>query len=94
MLDVRAEIDRIDQQVIGLLGERFAYVQRASDFKTSATAVRAPERFQAMLLQRRNWAQQAGLDADVIEGVYRDLVNYFIKEEMKKWQAEEQGNAS
>lgn len=90
MQDIRSEIDRIDQGVIRLLAERFTYVQAASRFKTSATAVRAPERFKAMLEQRRAWAQEAGLDPDVIAGVYRDLVNYFIQEEMKKWQSETQ----
>ena len=90
MQDIRAEIDRIDRSVIALLGERFAYVQAASRFKTSATAVRAPERFTAMLEQRRIWAQEAGLDPDVIANLYRDLVNYFIEEEMKKWRAEAQ----
>ncbi len=90
MQDVRAEIDSIDQEVIQLLGRRFAYVQAAAQFKTSATSVRAPERFKAMLAQRRVWAQEVGLDPDVVAGIYRDLVNYFIAEEMKKWQAEAQ----
>lgn len=93
MQDIRAEIDRIDQEVIQLLSERFAYVQAASQFKTSATAVRAPERFNAMLEQRRAWARAAGLDPDVIAGVYRDLVNYFIEEEMRRWEAESQERA-
>ncbi len=94
MQDVRAEIDRIDKEVIRLLGQRFAYVQAASQFKTSATSVRAPERFTAMLEQRRAWAQAAGLDGGVIENMYRELVNYFIEEEMKKWQSETQDNPS
>lgn len=93
MQDIRAEIDRIDQEVIKLLGERFGYVQAASQFKTSATAVRAPERFKAMLEQRRVWAQAAGLDPDVIAGIYEDLVNYFIAEEMKRWESESQAGA-
>ena len=45
-----------------------------------------------MLKQRRVWAQEAGLDADVIESMYRNLVNYFIEEEMKRWQAEKSGS--
>ncbi len=49
MADIRAEIDRLDQQVITLLGQRFAYVKAASKFKTSAANVKAPERFQSML---------------------------------------------
>jgi len=85
MVDIRAEIDRLDRQVVALLGQRFAYVKAASKFKTSETTVRAPERLQAMLQQRRVWAEAEGLDADVIEKMYQDLVNHFINEEMKHW---------
>ncbi|MGI0487700.1 isochorismate lyase [Pantanalinema rosaneae CENA516] len=89
MLDIRAEIDRLDRRVVALLGQRFAYVKAASKFKTSETTVRAPERLQAMLQQRRVWADEEGLDADVIEKMYQDLVNYFINEEMKHWKQSE-----
>jgi isochorismate pyruvate lyase len=89
MLDIRAEIDRLDHQIIVLLGQRFAYVKAASKFKISQTSVKAPERFEAMLKQRRVWADEEGLNADVIEKMYRDLVNHFIDEEMKHWQKSE-----
>ncbi|QLL16280.1 isochorismate lyase [Pseudomonas chlororaphis] len=87
MEDIRREIDRLDQVVIQLLGERFRYVMAASKFKTSETAVRAPERFRAMLLQRREWAQAEGLSADAIEKLYSDLVQHFIAEELKGWKS-------
>jgi isochorismate pyruvate lyase len=83
--DVRAEIDRIDREVIALLGQRFAYVKAAAKFKTSREGVKAPDRLEAMLRQRREWAVPVGLDPDVIEKLYRDLVSYFIEEEMKHW---------
>ena len=85
MTDIRTEIDRLDRQVLALLGQRFAYVKAASKFKTSETTVRAPERLQAMLQQRRVWAEEEGLNADAIEKMYQDLVNHFIDEEMKHW---------
>ena len=88
MEDIRAEIDRIDQDVIALIGVRFQYVQAAAKFKTNKESVKAPERFTAMLRQRRNWAEQEGLSPDVIERMYRDLVEYFINEEMAKWKTE------
>ena len=88
MADIRAEIDRLDYQVISLLSQRLAYVKAASKFKTSAANVKAPERFQAMLQQRRAWAESQGLNPDVIEKLYRDLVNHFIEEEMKHWQSQ------
>ena len=50
--------------------------------------MKAPERFNAMLGQRRLWAEEEGLSPDAIEKMYRDLVEYFINEEMAKWKAE------
>ena len=85
MGDIRAEIDRIDREVIALLGQRFQYVQAAAQFKTSAESVKAPERLKSMLEQRRLWAAEEGLSPDAIEKMYNDLVGYFIKEEMTKW---------
>ena len=88
MEDIRAEIDQMDQDIIGILGKRFEYVKSAAKFKTSETSVRAPERFKSMLEQRRIWASSEGLSPDAIEKMYRDLVNHFIKEEMTKWESE------
>lgn len=85
--DIRIEIDRLDRQIIAIMGERFEYVNAASQFKTSETSVKAPERFQAMLQQRRAWAEEEGLNPDVIEKIYRDLVTYFIEEEMNRWKS-------
>lgn len=85
MEDIRNEIDRIDRAVISMIGRRFQYVLAASKFKTSETAVRAPERFKAMLEKRREWAQTEGLDPDAIEKMYSDLVKHFIDEEMRRW---------
>jgi isochorismate pyruvate lyase len=87
MDEIRAEIDRIDRAVVALLGKRFKYVLAASRFKTSQASVRAPERFKAMLLKRREWAADEGLNPDAIERLYSDLVNHFIDEEMRHWEA-------
>ena len=86
--EIRSAIDAIDLEVIQLIGKRFKYVKAASKFKLNEEAVKAPERFKNMLLQRRNWANIEGLNPDVIEKVYRDLVNYFISEEIKNWNTE------
>lgn len=85
MTDIRTAIDQIDQSIIQQLSLRYTYVQAASKFKKDVAAVKAPERFKAMLLKRREWASAAGLSPDVIEKMYTDLVNYFIEEEMKHW---------
>jgi isochorismate pyruvate lyase len=86
--EVRDEIDIIDREVIDALSKRFQYVIAAARFKTSEASVRSPDRFQAMLQQRREWAQESGLNPDVVENLYRDLVNYYIEEELKHYKSE------
>ena len=86
--EVREEIDIIDREVIQALSKRFQYVIAAARFKTSEASVRSPDRFQAMLQQRREWAQASGLNPDVVENLYRDLVNYYIEEELKHYKSE------
>ena len=41
-----------------------------------------------MLAQRRTWAAQEGLSPDVIEKMYRAMVNHFIEEELKQWEGQ------
>jgi isochorismate pyruvate lyase len=80
--DIRAAIDQIDREVVALLGKRAAYVRAIVQFKTSEEEVRAEERFQAVLRQRRQWAEEEGLSPDVVEQMYRTLIEHFIQEEM------------
>ena len=83
MIEIRTEIDNLDKTIIELIGKRFQYVKAASKFKTSEAGVKAPDRFKAMLVQRRLWAEQNGLSPDAIEKMYHDLVTHFIQEELK-----------
>jgi len=82
---VRDEIDRLDEQIVSLMGKRAGYVKVAARFKTSETAVAAPERLAAMLAVRRQWAEREGLDPDAIEEIFRRLVAYFIQRELDEW---------
>lgn len=81
--EIRAEIDHIDHLVINLLAKRFEYVKAASQFKKTTSEVQAKARLNSMLEQRKQWANDLGLNGDVIKDLYANLVSYFIKEEMK-----------
>ncbi len=83
--EIRAGMDDVDRRIIALIADRVAYVRAAARFKTSATAVAAPERVQAVLNTRREWAERAGLDGAVIEELYGKLVAYCIAEEHRSW---------
>ena len=81
--DVRQAIDAIDREIVAALGRRFQYVKAITRYKKTADEVRANERFQSVLQARRQWASEAGLSPDVVEQMYRLLIEHFIDEEMK-----------
>jgi|SRR5690554_5528345 len=81
--EIRAAIDEIDEQIVALLGQRFEYVKAITRFKKTEEDVRAPERYNAVLQQRRVWAEEAGLNPDWIEEMYRLLIGHFINVELE-----------
>lgn len=89
LAEARAAIDAIDTEVLRLLGNRAGYVRQVVNFKKTPEEVRAPARYAEVMRRRRELAETNGLNPDVIEGMYKLLVNYFIEEEMKilqEWQ--------
>jgi len=89
LAEARAAIDVIDAEIIRLLGNRAGYVRQVVKFKQTAEEVRAPARYAEVMRRRREMAEAAGLNPDVIERMYRLLVDNFIKEEMALLHIEE-----
>ena len=83
--EVRLEIDRLDEEIVRLIGHRAHYVKAAAKFKTSEAHVAAPERQAAMMAVRRAWAEREGLDPGLIEDLYRRLVAWFVQRELEHW---------
>ncbi len=82
--DVRNEIDNIDKVIVTLLSERFQYVKEVVKYKENTPdSIVASDRRNVVLQQRRQWAEEQGLDPNVIEEIYTRLIQYFISEEMK-----------
>jgi len=82
--EVRNEIDNIDREIIRLISTRFEYVKEVVKYKdNTASAIEASDRKQAVMRTRREWAEDNGLNPDVIENIYDQLVQYFIEEEKK-----------
>ncbi len=82
--EVRHEIDLIDREIVQLLSTRMSYVHEVVKYKApTAKGIEADDRRADVLRTRRQWAEDAGLDPDVIEKIYVQLIQYFIDEEKK-----------
>ena len=83
--EIRESIDFIDREIIRFIGRRAEYVKKAAEFKGSERDVKANERVVAMLETRRTWAAEENISPEIIEKIYRDLVAYFVAEELHNW---------
>ena len=76
--EVRAEIDRLDRELVGLFGERFSYVRRMAELKGDPNEADDPARVDAVLAKVAREAETAGLDGDLIRSLWRRLIDWNI----------------
>lgn len=85
LAEVRANIDRLDDEIVRLIAERALYVKDAARFKRDAYQVSAPARQAQVFDKARALATRynrgfANLEA-VVDATYRAMVAAFIANE-------------
>lgn len=82
MGELRLEIDRLDQALVTLLAERAGYIDRAAQIKAGCgLPARITERVEEVVGNVRGHAQAAGLSADLVETLWRELMEWAIARE-------------
>jgi len=81
--EVRQEIDYIDKNIISLIGQRFSYIREIVKYKNDIDAVYAKERYLNVIRIRRHYAADNKLDPDLIEDLYRIMLDYSINEQLE-----------
>jgi isochorismate pyruvate lyase len=84
MEQVRGEIDRIDANLVDLIGERFTYVDRAWQLKKSPAEARVPWRIQQVIDKVRARAAANELPPELVEALWRQMIGWFIQYEEEK----------
>ena len=91
MEELRAEIDRIDQALVDLIGERFTFVDRAWQLKQSPAEARVPWRIQQVIDRVRARAAEKGLPPELAEALWRQMIGWFIQYEEEKLRQQMEG---
>jgi isochorismate pyruvate lyase len=82
MADIRAEIDRVDAELVALFAERTRYIDRAAEIKTAiGMPARIGSRVEEVVANVRRHAVTHGLPPDKIEKLWRKLVEWSIERE-------------
>jgi len=85
--ELRARIDALDEQLVGLLAERIEVVHRVARHKTDEASVRAPDRVQQVVDKVRALAEHRGIPADLVERLWRLLIAELTELELERVQA-------
>lgn len=84
---LRAQIDRLDRLLVGLLAERQGYIERAAIIKKDRSVVRDDARIEAVVSKVLAEAKRVGLSATIAEPVWRTLIARCIAHEFEKFDA-------
>ena len=87
MAELRLEIDRLDQSLVELLSQRQRYIERAAEIKAHRHQIRDEARITDVLAKVVAGAKQAGLNPEIAEAVWRELVERSIALEMARYEA-------
>lgn len=84
MAELRGQIDALDREVVALLAERAAYIDRAIALKPAeGLPARIEPRVEAVVANVRAASQAEGLDADMVEALWRALIEWSIAREAR-----------
>ncbi|TPE53952.1 chorismate mutase [Amaricoccus solimangrovi] len=79
MTELRAEIDRLDRELVALLAERRGYIERAAELKRgNGWPARIEERVEEVVARARASAAAHELDPDLVEALWRRLIDWSI----------------
>jgi 3-deoxy-7-phosphoheptulonate synthase len=80
--DVRASIDDVDQRIVALLAERRGLALQDARFKSAADGVKDPAREEQVVANVRALADEEGIEPDLVETLYRDMIAGFVRVEL------------
>jgi isochorismate pyruvate lyase len=83
--EVREEIDKLDDQIVELIGARNAYVHQAARFKESIEEVKAPERIDDVLQRIRHKALTLGVSPNMLTEIYTIMINEMVESEIAEF---------
>ncbi len=85
MTELRAAIDTIDVELVKLLRARVGYIDRAVELKqANGWPARIPSRVEEVISNACRTAEAEGLDPALVEGIWRDMVDWSISREARE----------
>ena len=87
MTQVREGVDDVDRRIVALLQRRFGYMDAAARIKPDREAVRDEWRKADVKKKVDAEARRLGVDPDLLDRLYEDLIETSIAHELERFDA-------
>tara|TARA_B100001123_G_scaffold51076_1_gene52773 strand:+ start:90 stop:371 length:282 start_codon:yes stop_codon:yes gene_type:complete len=81
MEELREEIDLLDNELLSLFAKRFKFIEDAALIKNDINEIRDNARIEKIVSRVRNLAKTNNLSEDIIEELWRFIIELSIKHE-------------
>lgn len=83
--EVRTEIDKLDDQIVELIGARNSYIKQAAQFKNTVEEVKDPKRIDEIMSKVRHKALTLGMSPNLLEEIYTIMINEMVESEISEF---------
>lgn len=85
MPELRAEIDQLDRTIVNMLKIRQGFMEQAAGIKQSRETVRDNERVEDVMQKVTSHAKKIGAPPELIDELYRTMIEWSINYEFEKF---------
>jgi len=83
--EARAEIDKLDDQIVELIAARNAYVRQLAHFKNSIDEIKAEDRISDVINRVRARAIELDLSPNLINDLYIRMIDAMVDSEVAEF---------
>ena len=83
--EARAEIDKVDEEIVKLIAKRNDYIKQIAHFKTSVDEVKAEDRISDVISRVREQAIALDLSPNLINELYVKMIDAMVESEIAEF---------
>jgi len=83
--EVRAEVDKVDAEILKLIAKRKDYIKQAAKFKHSVEEIKTDERIDEVLSNARHNALRLGVSPDLVTTIYKAMIDDMVEAEIAQF---------
>ncbi len=83
--ELRKEVDKVDEKIVAMIGERNEYIKQASKFKKSVDEIKEKSRIEEVVDRARHQAVMLGVSPNTIAEIYELMIDEMVETEIAEF---------